>query len=72
MKKKFKLNKKIVFLGIAIVLCLIMVIFNPVTIARYVYNAIRNYYLETQDFYFNCDKMSLNNSLYQRRFFCYF
>ena len=65
MKKKFKLNKKIVFLGIAIVLCLIMVIFNPVTIARYVYNAIRNYYLETQDFYFNCDKMSLNNSLYQ-------
>ena len=65
MKKKFKLNKKIVFLGIAIVLCLIMVIFNPVTIARYVYNAIRNYYLETQDFYFNSDKMSLNNSLYQ-------
>lgn len=65
MKKKFKLNKKIVFLGIALFLCLMMVIFNPVTIARYVYNAVRNYYLETQDFYFNSDKMSLNNSLYQ-------
>ena len=65
MKKKIKLNKKIVFLGIALFLCLMMVIFNPVTIARYVYNAVRNYYLETQDFYFNSDKMSLNNSLYQ-------
>lgn len=65
MKKKFKLNKKIIFLGIAIFLCLIVVIFNPVTIARYVYNVVRNYYLETQDFYFNCDKMSLDNSLYQ-------
>ena len=65
MKKKIKINKKIVFLGIALFLCLMMVIFNPVTIARYVYNAVRNYYLETQDFYFNSDKMSLNNSLYQ-------
>ena len=65
MKKKIRLNKKIVFLGIALFLCLMMVIFNPVTIARYVYNAVRNYYLETQDFYFNSDKMSLNNSLYQ-------
>ncbi len=62
---KKKLNKKIIFLVIAFFICLIMIAFNPVTIARYVYNVVRNYYLETQDFYFNCDKMSLNNSLYQ-------
>ncbi len=65
MRKKIRFNKKIVFLSIAFFLFLIALVFNPITIARYVYNAVRNYYLETQDFYFNCDKMSLNNSLYQ-------
>lgn len=65
MRKKIRFNKKIIFLLSAIFLFFLALIFNPVTIARYVYNVVRNYYLETQDFYFNCDKMSLNNSLYQ-------
>ena len=33
--------------------------------ARYVYNGIKNYYYESQSFYFNCDKLSENGAIFQ-------
>ena len=62
---KFKLNKKIVLISLTAFLFLLIIFINPFTLARYVYNAVKDFFLETQDFYFNCDKMSVNNSVYQ-------
>ena len=41
-----------------------LVLFKP-SLARYVYNGIKNYYYESQGFYFNCDKLSEDTALLQ-------
>ena len=33
--------------------------------ARYIYNGIKDYYYESQNFYFNCDKLSVNGAVFQ-------
>ncbi len=33
--------------------------------ARYIYNGIKDYYYESQGFYFNCDKLSVNGAVFQ-------
>lgn len=63
--KRLTLKKRIIILLILFFVFLVMLFNNPISIARYVYNVVRNYYLETQDFYFNCDKMAINQAIYQ-------
>ena len=43
---------------------LVLFLFKP-SLARYIYNGIKNYYYETQRFYFNCDKLDENNAIFQ-------
>ena len=62
--KKIKIrNKKlklvIILLGIAIILPL------SITFSRYVYNFIKNYIIESNNFFFNSDKLSSNTELYR-------
>lgn len=33
--------------------------------ARYIYNGLKDYYYESQSFYFNCDKLSTNGAVFQ-------
>lgn len=60
MKKKNK--RKITIIVSCVVLVLLSIHFSY---GRYIYNAIRNYYLSTKSFYFNCDKMSDFEAYYQ-------
>lgn len=58
--KEMKLNKKkLIFLFIFIVLFF----GSGVTLARYAYIEIRDFYFNSKKFYFNCDKLSEKNSL---------
>ena len=57
--KKLGLKKIIIIL-----LVLAFIPFTP-TLSRYVYNGIKNYYLTSKNFYFNCDKLAQNIARYQ-------
>ena len=62
--KKLKIrNKKlkivIILLGIAIILPL------SITFTRYVYNFVKHYIIESNNFFFNSDKLSSNTELYR-------
>ncbi len=65
--KKSQIKKlpkyKIFFIAFGLIV-LSMFIIKP-SYARYVYNGIKNYYYESQSFYFNCDKLSENNAVFQ-------
>ena len=63
-KKKKKINrfgKIFILVGIVVVL---VFLFKP-SYARYIYNGIKSYYYESQSFFFNCDKLSDDNALFQ-------
>lgn len=60
-KKISRFKKIIVITSIVIVLLLLL---RP-SWARYVYNGIKNYYYESQSFYFNSNKLSENGSTLQ-------
>jgi len=64
MKKKHK-KKKVNIVVFIIAIAVIGVFFLSATYGRYIYNGIRNYYLNSQNFYFNSDKLSENGSYYQ-------
>ncbi len=60
--KKFGIYKIIIVSIIIIVISLVL--FKP-SLARYVYNGLKNYYYESQSFYFNCDKLSVEGAVFQ-------
>jgi len=62
--KKRKRNKVLVIILIVFASVLVLFLFKP-SLARYIYNGIKNYYYETQRFYFNCDKLDENNAIFQ-------
>lgn len=68
MKKMLAKIKKIgifkVILALIILTFFSMLIFRP-SIARYIYNGIKNYYYESQSFFFNCDKLSTDGAVFQ-------
>lgn len=61
--------KKLVFL--LILLFIIIQVFikvivpGTITFSRYVYSAVRNYYLNSKEFYFNSDKLSMNTAYFE-------
>ena len=59
--KKIKITKKRIILFSLILISLLI----TATYGRYIYNGIRNYYLNTKGFYFNSDKLSESTSVYQ-------
>ena len=61
-RKKISRYKIILIIVVLVVLALFL--FKP-SFARYIYNGIKNYYYESQNFYFNCNKLSENGSLLQ-------
>ncbi len=64
-KLSIKGHKKIkIFVGIFILMILSIFLFKP-SFARYIYNGLKDYYYESQGFYFNCDKLSTNNAIFQ-------
>ena len=65
MKKSLKkLSKVKLFLIVFGLLVLLTFIIKP-SYARYIYNGLKDYYYESQSFYFNCDKLSSNNAVFQ-------
>ncbi len=62
-KKKFKIKKKHVFLFLIIALIIITTL--GITMSRYIYNGLRNFYLSTKKFYFNSDKLDASTANYQ-------
>ena len=61
--------KKLVFflilLFIVIYLIVKVIVPGAITLSRYVYVGIRNYYLTTREFYFNSDKLSLTTAQFE-------
>ena len=47
-----------------IVIFISLIIFKP-SFARYIYNGLKNYYYESQSFFFNCDKLSTEGAVFQ-------
>ncbi len=60
--KKFGIYK-LIAIGVVIVI-ISLALFKP-SIARYVYNGLKNYYYESQSFFFNCDKLSVEGAVFQ-------
>ena len=59
-----KLPKIKLFFIVFGLLILITFIIKP-SYARYIYNGLKDYYYESQSFYFNCDKLSTNGAVFQ-------
>ncbi len=65
MKKKKKVANRIkLFLIIGMIVVLTILLFKP-SVARYVYNGLKDYYYESKSFYFNSDKLSTNGAIFQ-------
>ena len=62
--QKRKLPKVKLIFGLFILLVLMSFMLKP-SFARYIYNGLKDYYYESQSFYFNCDKLSVNGSIFQ-------
>ena len=62
--KKRKRNKGLIIIGSIVAFIAILFLFKP-SFARYIYNGIKNYYYESQRFYFNCDKLSDDEAIFQ-------
>ena len=60
-----KLILLLILLFIIIQLIIKVIVPNSVTLARYVYSAVRNYYLSSKEFYFNSDKLSENTAHFE-------
>ena len=59
-----KLSKIKLFFIVFGLLILLTFIIKP-SYARYIYNGIKDYYYESQNFYFSCDKLSSNGANFQ-------
>ena len=59
-----KLPKIKLFFIVFGLLILLTFIIKP-SYARYIYNGIKDYYYESQSFYFNCDKLSVDGAVFQ-------
>lgn len=60
-----KLRKKVKpIIAVSLLLIGSLFLLKP-SMARYIYNGIKNYYYESQGFYFNCDKLSEEGALIQ-------
>ena len=56
-KPRKKINRfKVIIISIALV-TVALFLFKP-SFARYIYNGLKNYYYESQSFYFNCNKLA--------------
>lgn len=63
-KRKLKLkNKKTIFLILIVVLVVITTL--GITLSRYIYDGLRNFYLSSKKFYFNSDKLDASTANYQ-------
>lgn len=63
-KRKSRNRRRIIIL-LAILVVLLSFIGSKRSLAKYVYNAVHNYYLSSKGFYFNCDKITTNYSEYE-------
>ena len=64
-KLSIKVHKRIIIIiGIVVSILLFVLIFKP-SFARYVYNGLKDYFYESQGFYFNCDKLSTSGAVFQ-------
>ena len=61
-RKKISRFKLIIIISSLVIVGLLL--FKP-SFARYIYNGIKNYYYESQNFYFNCDKLSEDGATLQ-------
>ena len=61
-KKKLSRFKLIIIITSLVIVGLLL--FKP-SFAKYIYNGIKNYYYESQGFYFNCDKLSEEGAILQ-------
>lgn len=67
MMKKSQIKKlpKIKLFFIAFGLIVLTTFIIKPSYARYIYNGIKDYYYESQSFYFNCDKLSTSGAVFQ-------
>ena len=63
-KRKSKKNKILIIVLFVVGSITLLFLIKP-SFARYIYNGIKNYYYESQRFYFNCDKLSEDNAIFQ-------
>lgn len=56
-KPRKKINRFKVIIITVVLVTLALFLFKP-SFARYIYNGIKNYYYESQNFYFNCNKLA--------------
>ena len=63
-KPRKKLSRFKLILIITSLVIVGLLLFKP-SFARYVYNGLKNYYFEAQNFYFNCDKLSEEGAVLQ-------
>lgn len=64
-EKKLKFNRKTVFMFFGLFFCFVIVFLGNRSLARYVYDTVKDYYLESKSFYFNCDKMTEDGAVFQ-------
>ena len=67
-RKNSGIKKLVLFLILLFIIIYIIfkvIIPGSVTLSRYVYAGIRNYYLNTREFYFNSDKLSLTTAQFE-------
>lgn len=64
-EKRKNRNKKTIIFLLAILCILIFFTGSKRSLAKYVYNAVHNYYLSSKGFYFNCDKLTSNYTEYE-------
>lgn len=64
-EKRKNRNKRILIILLAVLIAITLFINPKRSLAKYVYNAVHNYYLSSKGFYFNCDKISSNYAEYE-------
>ena len=64
-KNKIKKQPKIKLFFIVFGLLILLTFIIKPSYARYIYNGLKDYYYESQSFYFNCDKLSSNGAVFQ-------
>lgn len=60
--KKLKVYHIIIIFLIVLTICLFAF---DTSFSRYIYNGIKDYYFESQNFFFNCDKMDTDTAIFQ-------
>lgn len=66
-RKNAGTKKMIIYIVLAFIIVLLIKMLVPkvVTLSRYVYQKVRSFYLISQEFYFNSDKLSIENSHFE-------